>query len=224
MEPVTSRTAQTFETARETNRVVRQTYTLLSMVLAVAAIGAGVGLAVGLQVSLGMLLLFLAVFIGGSFALHAMRNSQASIGLTFAWGGAVGFLMSPIVGVYLSFPGGQSIVLNALVTTAALFFGLSLYALKSRKDFSFMGGFLFTGLILLLVAIVANLFLQIPLLSLTISACAVLLMSALILFDTSRMIHGGETNPVVLTVSLFGSIAVMFLHLLRLFAAFAGED
>jgi modulator of FtsH protease len=224
MEPVITRTAQTFEAARDTNRVVRQTYTLLSMVLAVAAGGAGIGLAIGLPLTLGVLITFLVVFIGGSFALHALRNSQASIGLTFAWGGIVGFLLSPIVGGYLSLAGGPSIVLNALVTTAVLFFGLSMYAWNSRKDFSFMGGFLFAGLIVLLLAIVANLFLQIPLLSLTISACAVLLMCGLILFDTSRMIHGGETNPVVLTVSLFGSIAVMFLHLLRLFAAFAGED
>ncbi len=224
MEPVTTRTAQTFEAARDTNRVVRQTYTLLAMVLAVAAAGAGAGLAMGIPWSFGMSLLFLAVFIGGSFALHAMRNSQASIGLCFVWAGLVGFLMSPMVGVYLSLPGGSSIVLNALTTTAVLFFGLSLYAVNSRRDFSFMGGFLFVGVIVLLLAIVANLFLQIPLLSITISAAAVLLMSGLILFDTSRMIHGGERNPVLLTVSLFGSIAVLFLHLLNLFAAFTGED
>lgn len=224
MEPVTTRTARTFEAARETNRVVRQTYTLLAMVLAVAAVGAGIGLAVGVPWSLGMSILFLAVFIGGSFGLHAMRNSQASIGLCFAWAGAVGFLLSPMVGVYLSLPGGASIVLNALATTAVLCFGISMYALSSRRDFSFMAGFLFSGLIVVLIAIVANLFLQIPALSLTISACAVLLMCGLMLFDTSRMIHGGETNPVVLTVSLFGNIAVMFLHLLNLFAAFSGED
>jgi modulator of FtsH protease len=224
MEPVTTRTAHTYEVARETNRVVRQTYTLLAMVMAVAAIGAGVGLAVGLSWSIGMWLVFMAVFIGGPFLMHAKRNSQASIGICFGWAGAVGFLLSPLVAAYLAIPGGPSIVLNALATTAALFFGLSMYALSSRRDFSFMGGFLFAGLIVVLLAIVANLFLAIPALSLTISACAVLLMCGLILFDTSRMIHGGETNPVLLTVSLFANIVVLFSHLLNLFAALTGED
>jgi len=206
------------------NRTLRNTYLLLSVALGLAAVGAGIGLALNLGWSLGMWLLFMAVFIGGPFAINAAKSGQAAIWLTFAWAGAVGFLLSPLVAAYLSLPGGGSIVFNALATTAILFVALSAYAVLSRRDFSFMGGFLFAGLIVVLLAIVANIFLAIPMLSLTISAVAVLLMCGLILFDTSRMIHAGETNPVFMVVSLFASITVLFSHLLNLFAFLSGDD
>jgi modulator of FtsH protease len=215
---------RTAEQSLQINRTVRQTYQLLTMVMAIAAAGAGVGLAMNIGWSIGMWVLFMVVFIGGPFLLHAKRESQASIGLCLAWAGLVGFLLSPLVNAYLSIPGGSNVVLNALVATAVLFGGLSLYALSSRRDFSFMGGFLFAGVLVLLLAIVANLFLQIPALSLAISAAAVLLMCGLILFDTSRMVNGGETNPVMITVSLFANIVVLFTHLLNLFSALSGED
>jgi modulator of FtsH protease len=144
--------------------------------------------------------------------------------MTFIWAGLVGFLLSPLVNAYLSMPGGSSIVFNALATTAILFVALSAYAVTSRKDFSFMGGFLFAGLIVVLLAIVANIFLAMPLLSLVISAVAVMLMCGMILYDTSRMIHDGETNPVFMVVSLFASITVLFTHLLNLFAFLSGDD
>jgi modulator of FtsH protease len=206
------------------NRTLRQTYLLLAMVMAVAATGAGIGIAAGMQWSLGMWLLFMVVFIGGPFLLNRQRNSQASIPLTLAWGGLVGFLMSGMIGHYLSIPGGGSIVFNALATTAILFVALSAYAVQTRKDFSFMGGFLMVGLVLVLIGIVANLFLQMPMLSLMISGAAVLLMCALILWETSRLVNGGETNPVTITVSLFGSIVVLFSHLLHLFTVLSGDD
>jgi modulator of FtsH protease len=129
-----------------------------------------------------------------------------------------------MVGAYLSMPGGGSIVFNALATTAILFFALSAYAVTSKKDFSFMAGFLFVGLIVVLLAIVANIFLQMPLLSLTISGVAVMLMCGMILFDTSRMVNGGETNPVLIVVSLFANITVLFSHLLSLFSFLGGDD
>ncbi len=206
------------------NRTVRQAYTLLAIVMAIAAAGAGIGLYMGLPWGIGMWIGFMVVFIGGPMLISAKRDSQSSIGLTMAWAGLVGFLLSPLVNAYLSMPGGSSIVLNALATTAVLFFALSAYAITTKKDFSFMAGFLFVGLIVVLLAIVANIFLQIPALSLTISAVAVLLMCGMILFDTSRLINGGESNPVMIVIALFADIVVLFTHLLNLFSFFGGDD
>ncbi len=210
--------------SEQINRTVRQAYTLLAIVMAIAAAGAGLGLAMGLSWSIGMWVGFMAVFIGGPMLISSRRESQSSIALTMAWAGLVGFLLSPMVATYLSFPGGSSIVLNALATTAVLFFALSAYALTTKKDFSFMAGFLFVGLIIVLLAIVANIFLQIPALSLTISSVAVLLMCGMILYDTSRLINGGETNPVMVVIALFADIVVLFSHLLSLFSFLGGDD
>jgi modulator of FtsH protease len=206
------------------NRTLRQTYLLLSMVMGVAAVGAGIGLAAGMSWSIGMWVVFMVVFIGGPFLLNRFRDSQTGIMLTLAWGGIVGFLMSGMIGAYLAFPGGGGIVFNALATTAILFVTLSAYAVQTKKDFSFMTGFLIVGLVVVLLGIVANFFLQMPLLSLVISGAAVLLMCALILWETSRMVNGGESNPITITVGLFGSIVVLFSHLLHLFAVLSGDD
>jgi len=125
---------------------------------------------------------------------------------------------------YLSMPGGPALVMQALAGTAIVFFGLSAYALTTRKDFSFMGGFLMVGLIVAVVAMIANIFLAIPALSLTISAAVVMIMSGLILFDTSRIIHGGETNYIRATVGLYLNIYNLFVHMLSLLTAFGGDD
>lgn len=220
-DPTTLRTGQP---ALTSNRVLRQTYTLLGMVMAVAAVGAGIGLAVGMTWSIGMWVAFMVVFIGGPFLINKRRDSQSSIGITMVWGGLVGFLLSGMIAAYLSIPGGTAIVFNALATTALIFFALSAYAVTSKKDFSFLTGFMLVGVVVVLIGIVANIFLQLPMLSLLISGAAVLLMCAFILWDTSRMVNGGETNPVVITVSLFGSIVVLFSHLLNLFAMLSGDD
>jgi modulator of FtsH protease len=206
------------------NTLVRQTYTLLAIVMGFAAAGAGVGLALEIGWSIGMWLLLMVVFIGGPFAIGAVRNGNVAILMTIGWGALVGFLLSPMVAMYLTLPGGASIVFNALAATAVVFLALSGYALVSRKDFSFMAGFLFTGLIVVLLAIVANIFLQIPVLSLVISGAAVLLMGAMILYDTSRLIHDGAANCVTITVALFSDITVLFSHLLRIFAFLSSED
>jgi modulator of FtsH protease len=126
--------------------------------------------------------------------------------------------------MYLGLPNGAQIVGNAFGTTAVAFVALSGYALTTKKDFSFLGGFLIVGLVLALIAIVANIFLGIPALSLTISAAVVLLLSAAILYDTSRMIHDREANYIVMTVSLYANLYVMFLHLLNLFHALSGDN
>lgn len=203
--------------------IVRNSFILLSMVLAVAGVGAFIGLGSGLQWRIGMWIALMVVFIGGPFAIRAVKG-QAAIGITFVWAGLVGFLLSPMVAAYLTMPGGNAIVLNALGTTAVLFVALAGYAVVSRRNFSFMGGFLIAGLFVVLAAIIANIFLQIPALSVTISAVAVLLMSGLILFDVSRLIHNGADNALDVVVSLFANIVVMFSHLLSLFSFLSGDD
>lgn len=210
--------------ATASNALIRNTFILLSLVLGTSAVGAGVGLGLNLPAGLGMWLVLMVVFIGGPFVISRIGNGQAQIGVTFAWAFLVGLLLSPMVGLYLSFPGGTSIVLNALATTAVLFTALAGYAVVSRKNFSFMGGFLVAGLIVVFVGIIANLFLQMPMLSLMISGAAVLLMCGCILWETSQLIHEPNVNPVMVTVSLFGSIVVLFSHLLRLFSFLSGED
>ena len=204
-----------------TNKVIRNTYMLLSMTLAFSAVMAFVAMATGARPISWIVMI--AVFIGGPFVIHALRNSIWSLPLTFVFTGFMGYVLGPIVTLYLAQPNGSEIVMGALSTTAVMFVGLSAYALTTRKDFSFLGGFVFVGFLVLLAAIVANLFLGLPALSLAISAAAVLVVSAAILFDTSRMVHDGETNYVMMTVSLYANIYVLFLHLLNLFHAFTGE-
>lgn len=206
-----------------TGRLLRNTFVLLSMVLAVAGAGAFVGLGANIQWGMGMWVLFMVAFIGGPF-LIARIPGNAAIGVTFAWAALIGFLMSPLVNAYLSMPGGTGIVMNALVGTAVIFVALAGYAAVSRKDFSFLGGFLMTGLLVVLVAIIANIFLQMPLLSLMISGAAVLLMSGLILFDVSRLIREGPSSALMVVVSLFGNIVVLFSHLLNLSSLLGGDD
>lgn len=205
-----------------TNKVIRQTYMLLSVTLAFSAVMAFVAMAVGAPAVHWLILL--AVLIGGPFAIHAARNSALGLVLTFAFTGVLGFFLGPILSMYLGLPNGPQIVGNAFTATAVAFVALSGYALATKKDFSFLGGFLVVGLIVALLAIVANIFLAIPALSLTISAAVVLLLSAAILFDTSRMIHDPEANYIMMTVSLYANLYVMFLHLLNLFHAFMGDN
>ncbi len=214
-------TSTTRESTLATNKVLRNTYMLLTLTLLTSAVTAGIAMATGAQPI--NFWLMLAVFIGGPFVINAVRNSGWAIILTFLFTGFMGYVLGPILSLYLNLPNGPQVVVMAFGTTATMFLGLSGYAIATRKDFSFMGGFLMVGLLVVLAAIIANFFLQIPALSLTISAAAVMLMSGLILFDTSRMVNGGETNYVIMTVSLFANIYVMFLHLLNLFSALSGE-
>ena len=210
------------EAVLATNKVVRNTYSLLSMTLLFSALCAGFAMINGAP--LMNIWVVLAVFIGGPFVINAFRNSAWSLLLVFLFTGFMGYVLGPIVGLYLQLPNGPQVVMSAMATTGAVFIGLSAYALSTRRDFSFMGGFLFAGLLVALLAIVANIFLQIPVLSLAISSVVVLLMCGMILYDTSRMIHGGERNYVMITVGLFVDIYVLFTHLLNLFAALSGED
>ena len=221
MQPQNVTTARAPQRVFATNKLIRNTYLLLSLTLAMSAITAGIAMATGAPTVHWVIML--AVFIGMPFLISSLRNSVWSLPLTFLFTGIMGYILGPIIGLYLQLPNGSQIVATSFGLTAAVFIGLSGYALASRKDFSFMGGFLAVGLIVVLVAIVANIFLQLPALSLAISSAAVILMSGMILFDTSRMVNGGEDNYVMMTVSLFANIYVLFTHMLNLVSGLSGE-
>lgn len=214
-------TSSAAETIR-TNQVIRSTYLLLSLTLAFSAVTAFTAMAINAPPV--HWLIMIAVLIGGPFAINAVRNSGWGLLMTFAFTGLMGFFLGPILSMYLGLPNGSQIVGNAFGTTAVAFIALSGYALTTRKDFSFLGGFIVVGLVIAIVAIVANLFLAIPALSLAISSAVVLLLSAAILYDTSRMIHDPEANYIMMTVSLYANLYVMFLHMLNLFHAFTGDN
>jgi modulator of FtsH protease len=136
----------------------------------------------------------------------------------------MGFGLGPTIGHYLAFPGGTQVVMTALGGTGVIFLGLSGYALTTRRDFNFMGGFLFVGLLVILGASLGNIFFAIPALSLAISAAVIMLFSGFILYDTGRMVNGGETNYIRATVGLYISILNIFTSLLHILGAFGGDD
>ena len=205
-----------------TNKVLKNTYMLLSMTLLFSAATAGISMAIGLPH--GAALLLSLVGLGLLFVVNATANSGKGIFAVFAFTGVMGAALGPMLSYYLSLPNGPGLVMQALGGTALVFFGLSGYALTTRKDFSYMGGFLIVGLLVAIVASIANIFLGIPALSLTISAAIVLIMSGLILFDTSRIINGGETNYIRATVALYLDIYNLFVNLLHLLGAFGGDE
>ena len=207
-------------TSSSAQRVLRNTYMLLSASLLWSAACAGGAMAYRLPGP--GILLTLVGFYGLLFAIERLRNSAWSVALVFALTGFMGYTLGPIVSHYLSMPNGGQTVMLAMGGTGAVFLGLSAYALVSRKDFSFMGGFLAVGILVAFLASLGAIFFQIPALSLTVSAVFVLLMSGMILFETSRIIHGGETNYIMATVSLFVSIYNLFLSLLQLLG-FSGD-
>ncbi len=210
------------ESVLATNKVLRNTYMLLGMTLLFSAATAGVSMAMGLSHGMGLVLSL--VGLGLLFVVNRMADSSKGLLAIFAFTGVMGAAIGPMLNYYLSMPGGPALVMQALGGTAIVFFGLSGYALSTRKDFSFMGGFLIVGLLVAVVAGIANIFLGIPALSLTISAAVVMIMSGLILFDTSRIIHGGETNYIRATVSLYLNIYNLFVHMLHLLTALGGDD
>lgn len=210
------------EQALSINKVLKNTYLLLSMTLFFSAFTAAISMAVGLPHG-GALILTLVAF-GLLFWVNKVADTSQGLIAIFAFTGCLGAALGPIISHYLSMPQGPGIVMQALGGTGLIFLALSGYALTSRKDFSFMGGFLFVGLIVAIVAGLANLFFQIPALSLAISAAIIMIMSGLILVDTSRIIRGGETNYIRATVGLYLSIYNIFTSLLHLLGAFSGED
>ncbi|MFY0676457.1 MAG: Bax inhibitor-1/YccA family protein [Neptuniibacter sp.] len=213
--------AQSQPSALEQNKVLRNTYALLSMTLIFSAITAGVSLV--LQLPHPGVIISLVGFFGLYFLTTKLRNSVWGLPSVFALTGFMGYTLGPIVGYYLSMPGGGTIVMNAMGMTGLIFLGLSAYVLTTRKDFSFMGGFIMVGMLLAFVASLGAIFFDIPALALAVSAMCVLLMSGFILYETSNIIHGGETNYIMATVSLYISIYNLFTSLLHLLGFLSDE-
>jgi modulator of FtsH protease len=205
-----------------TNKVLKNTYMLLGLTLAFSAVCASISMAMGLPQ--GAALLLTLVGFGLLFAVHKTADSSTGLIMIFAFAGVMGASIGPMLSYYLSMPNGPQLVMQALGGTALVFFGLSAYALTTRKDFSYMGGFLIVGLLVAIVASIANIFMGIPAVSLAVSAAIVMIMSGLILFDTSRIINGGETNYIRATISLYLSIYNLFVNLLHLLTAMSGDD
>ncbi len=208
-------------TAVSTNKVVRNTYMLLAMTLAFSALTAGVSMA--LKLPYPGLIITLVGYFGLLFLTTKFRDSGLGLVFVFALTGFMGYTLGPIVSHYLAMPNGSQVVMMAMGGTAAIFLGLSAYAMTSRRDFSFMGGFLMVGVLVAFLAGLGAIFFHLPMLSLAVSAMFVLLMSGLILFETSNIIHGGETNYIMATVTLFVTIFNLFTSLLQLLG-FASND
>lgn len=208
--------------AIEINKVLRNTYMLLSMTLAFSAVTAGISMSLGLS-HMAALVMTIAAF-GLMFVVHKNAEKASGIFWIFAFTGLMGASLGPMLSRYASMPGGPLMIMQALGGTAIIFFSLSAYALTSKKDFSFMGGFLMVGMIVALIAMVANIFFQIPALSLAISSVVILVMSGLILFDTSRIINGGERNYIRATISLYLNVYNIFVHLLSMLGIMGSDD
>jgi len=207
----------------QTNKLIRNTYTLLSMTLLFSAGMAALSMTVDLgrgTYLVSTLLAFGLIW----FALPRTANSAAGLGVVFAITGLLGFGLGPMLSMYLKLPNGAQTVMTALGGTGAIFLGLSAYALTTRRDFSFMGGFLMVGILVAFLAGLGAIFFEIPALSLTVSAAFVMLMSGLILYETSNIIHGGETNYIMATVTLFVSIFNLFTSLLQLLGFMNSND
>ncbi|MCM8857670.1 MAG: Bax inhibitor-1/YccA family protein [Candidatus Thiodiazotropha sp.] len=211
------------ESVLSTNKLIKNTYILLSMTLLFSAVTATASVLLAVP---GWT--YMASLIGAMvliwFVLPRTANSSAGLGVIFGITGLMGFGLGPILNHYLSMANGSQIVGTAMAGTGIIFLGLSGYALTSKRDFNFMGGFLMAGLLVVFIAILAGLFIDLPALHLAISAVVIMLMSGFILYDTSRMVHGGETNYIMATIGLYLNIYNLFVHLLALLGALSGDD
>ncbi len=206
-----------------TNKVLRNTYLLLSMTLMFSAMTAGAAMVFNLPHFSPIITL--VGYFGLLFLTTKFSNSGLGLVFVFALTGFMGLTLGPILTMYIkAFSNGHELIMTALGGTGVIFLGLSGYALTTRKDFSFMGGFLMVGVLVAFLAGLASMFFTMPALSLAVSAMFILLMSGMILFQTSEIIHGGETNYILATVSLYVSIYNLFLSLLQLLGVFSGED
>ena len=211
------------ESVLATNKVLRNTYILLALTLLFTAMTAGLAMAVNMRPVSPWLVLI------GYFALlfvtTALRNSVWGLVSVFALTGFMGLTLGPILNLYITFlSNGSQLIMTAFGTTAVVFLGLSVYTVTTRKDFSFMGGFLLSGILAGFVLALVAMFFQIPALALAVSAIFVLLMSAMILYETSNIIHGGETNYIMATITLYVAIYNLFTSLLHLLGFGFGEE
>lgn len=204
------------------NKVLKNTYLLLAATLGFSALTAMLSIALALP-SWTYLAAVVVSMVLGIFVLPKTANSTRGIGVIFAITGLLGLGLGSILGMYLALPNGPQTVALAFGGTALIFLGLSGYALTSKRDFSFLGGFIFAGMMVVLLAIVANLFFAMPALSLAISAAVILLMSAFILFDTSRIARGEEDNYILATYGIYLSIFNIFISLLQILGIMGDE-
>jgi len=213
--------------ATEQNKVLRNTYMMLALTMIPTLIGAFAGMSTNFSAMaqhpvIATLMMF-GVMMGLMFGVSATRNSGWGVALLLAFTFVAGFFLGPILQVALHLKNGAQLVGMAAGGTGIIFFSLATLATVTKRDFSFMGKFLFIGVILLIVASLANMFFQVPALALTISAIAVLIFSAYILFDIGQIVQGGQTNYVMATMSLYLDIYNIFINLLNLLMAFSGE-
>ena len=206
----------------QVRRVLRNTYALLAMTLLFSA---GVAVAtLALQLPAPGLVLTLVGYFGLLFLVFKLQNSGWALPAVFALTGFMGYTLGPLLTHSLALPGGAQTVNLALGATGATFLALSSYVLVTRRDFSFMGGFLFVGMVIALIAGIAAMLLEMPALGLAVSAMVALLSVGMILFETSRIVSGGETNYVMATVSLYVSVFNLFTSLLSLFGIGRSDD
>ncbi len=215
-------TSQSQTAALSTNKVIRNTYTLLSMTLLFSAMVAGVSMTLNLPHP--GILLTLGGYFGLLFLTSKFRDSALGLAFVFALTGFMGYTLGPILNAYMALPNGGQMVMTAMGASGIIFLSLSAYALTSRKDFSFMGGFLMAGILVAFLAGLGAIFFSMPGISLAVSAMFVLLMSGLILYETSNIIHGGETNYIMATVTLYVAIFNLFTSLLHLLGFMNGDD
>lgn len=212
--------------APDTQKVLRNTYMLLALSMVPTVIGAYVGMSTASVFAaspmLTSLLLFGAV-IGLQFGIAANRNSALGIVLLLLMTGLLGWFLGPLLNHALTMKNGMQLVGYAAAGTGAVFFGMATVATVTRRDFSFMGKFLFVGMIALVVAMFANMFFQIPALALALSTLAIVIFSLYLLHDLSRIVTGGETNYVMATTGVYLSLLNIFVNLLQLLMGFGGD-
>ena len=204
-----------------TNKVLRNTYLLLSATLLFSALTAGIAMAINMP-PLG--LMSLLVYFGLLFGVYKTRNSAMGILFVFALTGFLGLTLGPLLNLYLTaLPNGSQLVMTAFGVTGVSFLGLSAYTIRSGKDFSFMGGFLMVGILGAFVLGLVAYFFNMPTLSLAVSGMFVLAMGGLIMYQTCEIIHGGETNYIMATVTLYVAIYNLFTSLLHILGVFSNE-
>lgn len=223
MNPMTRSVSRRQEAVLASNSLIRNTYILLSLTLLFSAAMATVAVVTNAPP------LNIWIVLGGYFGLlfltSALRNSGWGLLSVFALTGFMGYTLGPILNIYIThLSNGGQLVAYAFAATGAIFLGLSGYALSTRKDFSYMGGFLMAGILIAFIAAIGNIFLAIPALALAVSSMFVLLMCGLILWQTSAMVHGGETNYIMATITLYVAFYNLFTSLLHLFGVFGGDD
>jgi modulator of FtsH protease len=210
----------------EAQKVLRNTYLLLAVTMVPTVIGAWLGMATASIITGSPIISFfvmLAAVIGLQFGIVRFRNSVIGIGLLLLMTGLLGWFLGPLLNYALALKNGMQLVGYAAAGTGAVLFAMGTIATTTKRDFSFMGKFLFVGMIVLLIAMIANMFLQIPALALTISSLVIVVFSLFLLYDLSRIVNGGETNYVMATTGVYMSLFNIFANLLQVLMALTGE-